>query len=405
MSKKYIYYMLAILILLIFTLPTSVLAHTEEDPFKVDLIAGKNKDVGDVLVWNDGDTLYVKFQTTDGWTISETHLAVGDTFDDIPQTKSGNPQIGQFEYSSEHNPAVTECVYEIELEKDWLADTELYLAAHAVVQIEKNDNDNDNDDNDESNNNYKCLNKWMKMKGKKCNRFLQHLKSYKCMKKWKNCNVLCRGFNYNQEETAWGEGKRFTCKNWAMYFKYTIQQPDPWKLLNIPEGKVKITPFYPGTDYGEKSYFDTTLSEVPEGYDITNGLWDGWCADSTIGLQNGETYEAKLYLSTDPNLPAYAKDDEQWDYINYILNQDYSYLGGNYQDIQCAIWYFADANPQLGVAGTSHYTPEITQAIIDDALANGAEFIPSNGQWMAVICDPNDGIEQTLQVNFIVVDP
>ena len=406
MFKKYIYSMLVILILLVLTIPSGVLAHTEEEPFKVDLIAGKNQDVGDVLVWNNETTLYVKFLTTDNWTISETHLSVADSLDEIPTTLVGNPKIGQFEYSTEHNPFVTECIYEVELEEDWTADTELYIAAHAVVQIKNADNDDD-DDNDENSCDYqiKSLNNWKRWRGKSCNNFLKDLPTFKCMKKWNRCKTLCKGFQNKNEETAWGDGARFTCKNWAMYFTYIVQQPEPWKLLNIPEGKVKITPCYPGTEFGEPSYFDTTLSEVPEGYSLTNGLWDGWCVDSNIGLQNGKTYEVSLYLSTDPNLPEYAKDDEQWNYVNYILNKDYSYLGGNYQDIQCAIWYFTDSDPQFGSAGTSHYTPEILEAIIDDAEANGANFIPSTGQWMAVICDPNNGEDQNLQTSFIVVDP
>ncbi|MFW9876880.1 MAG: hypothetical protein ACFFG0_27620, partial [Candidatus Thorarchaeota archaeon] len=327
MIKKLVYSVLAVLIASILVVPIGVLAHTAANPFVTDLVAGQNYDAGDIKVWNDAETLYVKYETADGWKLNETHLAVEVTLEAIAQTNSGSVKVGKFEFSSEHDPAVESYTYEIDI-GDWYYGLELYLAAHAVVSKEIN-----------------------------CGEY--------------------------QEETGWGDGDEFD-KNWAMYFRYKLQEPEPWKLLNIPEGKVKITPVYPGTSYGEPSYFDTTLSEVPDGYDVTNGLWDGWCVDSNIGLENGKTYEVNLYLSTDPNLPAYAKDDEQWNYVNYILNKDYSYLGGNYQDIQCAIWYFTDTNPQMGSAGTSHYTPEITQAIIDDALGNGATFIPGEGQWMAV---------------------
>jgi hypothetical protein len=123
------------MILVIFTvLSTNAAAHTEGDPYTIDLIAGQNLDVGDMKVWNDGDTLYVKYEITeDGWEITETHLAVAESLDDIPQ-KNGNPAPGQFAYKTDHDPAVTEYTYELDL--DWDFDTELYIAAHAVVQKE-----------------------------------------------------------------------------------------------------------------------------------------------------------------------------------------------------------------------------------------------------------------------------
>ena len=98
--------------------------------------------------------------TEDGWYITETHLAVEEYLDDIPQTKKHNVKVGHFEYKGEHD-YVTEYTYEIELE--WDFDTDLFIAAHAVVE------------------------------------------------------QLDGG-----EETAWGKGDTFNNKNWAMYFVYTV---------------------------------------------------------------------------------------------------------------------------------------------------------------------------------------
>lgn len=119
-------------------LPAPASAHTEADPMVVDLIAGQHTDVGDVLVWNDANNLYVKYMIEDPedsddlWALTETHIAVATSYGALPQTKKGNPIPGQFAYSTEHDPAVTEFVYEIP--KTWNAGTELYIAAHAVVQ-------------------------------------------------------------------------------------------------------------------------------------------------------------------------------------------------------------------------------------------------------------------------------
>ena len=58
-----------------------------------DLIAGKNKDIGDVLVWREGDNLFVRYVIADPtkWCMTMTHLAVGASLGNIPQTNKGNP--------------------------------------------------------------------------------------------------------------------------------------------------------------------------------------------------------------------------------------------------------------------------------------------------------------------------
>ena len=118
---------------------TPVMAHLEDEPFVVDLIAGQNTDVGDITVWNDGDVLYVKYETTDGWYMVETHLAVETTMEEIPQTQpnkkgkgGGNPIPGHFEWKMEHSPAVQQYIYTINM-GDWNIGIELYIAAHAEV--------------------------------------------------------------------------------------------------------------------------------------------------------------------------------------------------------------------------------------------------------------------------------
>ena len=112
-------------------------SYTETDPYKTDLLAGQTNKVGEVKVWNDAEYLYVKYEITGealtaGWVITETHLAVADSLAGIPQTKTGNPIPGKFEHSMEHDPAVTEYTYTIPI--TWDPCTDLYIAAHAVVQ-------------------------------------------------------------------------------------------------------------------------------------------------------------------------------------------------------------------------------------------------------------------------------
>lgn len=102
----------------------------------VDLMAGQNIDVGEVQVWNDDQNLYVKYIVdAEGWCLTETHLHVAMSMEEIPQ-KNGNPIPGQFEYKGEHECEL-EVTYTIDLsEKVWECGDELYIAAHAVVQDE-----------------------------------------------------------------------------------------------------------------------------------------------------------------------------------------------------------------------------------------------------------------------------
>jgi len=144
--------------------------------------------------------------------------------------------------------------------------------------------------------------------------------------------------------------------------------------LNLPEEPVTMV-VYDGTPI---SYFLITLSNVPAGYDVTNGTYFGWCIEEYIFLTLGEEYTVSLYSSYDPDLPAYLQDDD-WDMVNYILN----HKQGDAIAIQQAIWYFVNG-------GNMPSSPE-GQAMVNDAKNNGEGFIPEPGQVIAVICDTDGG--------------
>ena len=147
MKKVFAWSMLLTVIALFVMSVTPALAHTEMDPLRQTLFAGSPhyygepgpKDpswyyahrtpVGEVSVWNDGDNLYVTYSTTVG--MHETHLAVAEDFEDIPQTKKGNPKVGHFPYKNEDVGGALTDPYVIPLE--WDAGTELIIAAHAEL--------------------------------------------------------------------------------------------------------------------------------------------------------------------------------------------------------------------------------------------------------------------------------
>ncbi|MGC9554944.1 MAG: hypothetical protein ACP5EK_06495, partial [Thermoplasmatota archaeon] len=119
-------------------------AHTEEEPLEIPLYAGQDMLVGYVNVWNDGDYVYVEYTVTeDNWYLSETHLHIAASMEDIPQTQGkgrwnkggGNPIPGHFDYINEsHDPYTTTYTYIINITKEnFELIEELYVAAHAVV--------------------------------------------------------------------------------------------------------------------------------------------------------------------------------------------------------------------------------------------------------------------------------
>lgn len=165
---------------LILVAPKTTSAHTMDEPFRTDLIAGQHTKVGEVLVWNDANNLYVRYVTEGDWCISELHLYVAASLEDIPQ-KNGNPIPGHFDYSKSFSSCAQEETFTIPINPDWFNSCSLYIAAHAVVQNQKGG--------------------WTE-------------------------KYAADGSDWHKNggsETAWGAGSDFPGKNWATYFNYSLQ--------------------------------------------------------------------------------------------------------------------------------------------------------------------------------------
>lgn len=157
----------------------------------------------------------------------------------------------------------------------------------------------------------------------------------------------------------------------SVLFMSSAYAADGW--LNLP-----ATPVTMEISMGVDSTFFTTLSNVPVGYDVANGDYPGWCVDRRFyyPAPPPATHEVVLYSSYYPPMDLTG---EQWDMVNYILN----HKQGTAWDVQEAIWYFIDL-----VGGT--YIPGSTEgkAMVSDALANGAGYVPGSGEVITVICYP-----------------
>jgi hypothetical protein len=154
--------------------------------------------------------------------------------------------------------------------------------------------------------------------------------------------------------------------------------------LNLPSTPVTLE-----ANNVSQAYFDTTLSDIPAGYDVTNGTYPGWCVDRSAYMAlSPATHEVVLYSSLNP--PG-TLANQSWDMVNYIMN----HKQGAASDIQQAIWYF------INIVGNYTPTSTVAQAIIDDALANGTGFVPEYGQMMAVICYPEMLNPGNVQISII----
>jgi hypothetical protein len=138
------------------------------DPMEYTLIAGQNYDAGSISVTLEDGELCIDIETTGGWVLTETHVAVAPDLDSIPQTGSGNPQVGKFLWQTDHDPPVTSATYCCNpLEYIWQPG-EIYIAVHASVEL------------------------------------------------------LDDSGNVIQQETAWGDGPEFPGRSWATYMTYDV---------------------------------------------------------------------------------------------------------------------------------------------------------------------------------------
>lgn len=100
----------------------------------VSLLAGQNIDAG-IVSFNDlGTEIEVIYTTKDGWSLQEVHFWIGTSFSELPQTRQGNPKIGQFPYSAGN---INSTVYSFIISEDDLGYTggtmDFKVVAHASL--------------------------------------------------------------------------------------------------------------------------------------------------------------------------------------------------------------------------------------------------------------------------------
>lgn len=141
---------------------------------------------------------------------------------------------------------------------------------------------------------------------------------------------------------------------------------------NLPSSLVTVT-----VNTGPSSYpLSIILSDVPNGFDVHNQAYIGYCAALLTGIEPYVPYSAMLYSSLDLGVP--------WDKINWVINQP----GQDPWDVQAAIWLLMGFTPSeiLVYGGFSPSAPALSLAA--NAVAG---FTPSAGQKVVVFCDVEGG--------------
>ncbi len=139
----------------------------------IPLLAGQHIPVGTVELFVEDDDLVVAYSLMGGWELEETHLWIGESLAELPQTRTGNPIPGRFPYKSGDITGTTYYEVRVSLEslggEPYVCDETFYVVAHAAVRRLLDDG------------------------------------SY-------------------QGETAYGEGERLVRRgNWATYFTFELQ--------------------------------------------------------------------------------------------------------------------------------------------------------------------------------------
>ena len=139
-----------------------------------------------------------------------------------------------------------------------------------------------------------------------------------------------------------------------------------------------------GEDSSLNSYYELTLSWTDGEGDHTKTV-PAWCVDAKV---YGLAPTVVVVPSWDEdNIPDYAKNDEQWDKINYLMVQwqsksDQIYKDCSWKDIQQAIWVFGDAGYKIN-SQVPKGDPDNIDDIIADVNANGDGY---SGDCPVVIC-------------------
>ena len=142
----------------------------------------------------------------------------------------------------------------------------------------------------------------------------------------------------------------------------------------IPDSQVEMF-IRDGTD----TRFELFFLDVRYGYDLVDfEIYKAWCLAENRPIRRNAIHKVRLYNCYAPYLPA-EFNGMGWNRINYVIN----HKKGSKEDIQQAIWHFAGSEKQ------TTFSVEAAQ-LIEEANLKGKDYKPAEGEFLAVICKPDD---------------
>ncbi len=176
----------------------------------------------------------------------------------------------------------------------------------------------------------------------------------------------------------------------------------PWMNLP-PSATYTITNTDPNS---QNSYVEVTLSDIPEGYEFTNGIYPSNCADHTTPINTGMPYNMNVYSSLYPDqLPAFAQSDK-WEKINWLYNHLDWYPGYHWYDIQGVLWLYDDPAWDGLANGTMPALTQLTQQMKADADEYGIDYkVPLGGSYAIIFIPPGSNDVPLVQTMISYLNP
>jgi len=150
------------------------------------------------------------------------------------------------------------------------------------------------------------------------------------------------------------------------------------------------------TRNNDRSYFDIEMENFAPDSEMTDGVYHGWCVLKDAPIQSDGTEYRGVRLFS-------MKEDLKWNKLNYLLNMRRNYIrdieGTTWREIQVAIWVFSETSDfrlsslEGSVPFSGGYNEDIVNAIVEDVVENGSEYIPEPGHITAAFMDTNTGVE------------
>jgi hypothetical protein len=140
---------------------------------------------------------------------------------------------------------------------------------------------------------------------------------------------------------------------------------------NLPASAIMATS--QNTDHTISTSFLTGwLKGVGPGYGVSDGPYNAWCVDIPTLPILGSFITKPLYSTY---APVIFSTSANWGTINWVLNNRTGYV---YEDVQRVIWQLLGNTPLFPQTTAS-------DALLAAANANGANFVPGQGQIMGVV--------------------